>query len=114
VALADCYPGFRQAALRAGEVVRALRFRALGPGWRARFVKLGLRRAQAVSVVNLAVALRLERGRVAEARVALGCVAPTVIRSPAAEAYLRGRPLTPDVGARAAELAAGDGRPVDA
>jgi xanthine dehydrogenase iron-sulfur cluster and FAD-binding subunit A len=113
VPLRDFYPGFRQTALRPGEVVRALRFRALGPGWRARFVKLGLRRAQAISVLNLAVALRAEGERVAEARVALGCVAPTVIRSPAAEAYLSGRELTPEVCARAAELAAGDARPID-
>jgi carbon-monoxide dehydrogenase medium subunit len=113
IPLRDFYPAFRQTALRSGEVVRALRLRALGRDWRARFVKLGLRRAQAISVLNLAVALRFEAERVAEARVALGSVAPTVIRSAAAEGYLIGRALTPEVCARAAELAAADARPID-
>ncbi|HZQ98419.1 MAG TPA: FAD binding domain-containing protein, partial [Chloroflexota bacterium] len=111
--LADFYPAFRQTALRPGEIVREVRFAALGPAWRGAFVKLGLRRAQAISVLNAAVVLRLDGDVVAEARVALGCVAPTVVRAPAAEAFLRGKPLDAAVRARAGELAREAARPID-
>jgi xanthine dehydrogenase iron-sulfur cluster and FAD-binding subunit A len=113
VALGEFYPGFRQTVLRPGEVVRAIRMPMLGPEQRGRFVKLGLRRAQAIAVVNLAVVVRLEGETVAQAAVAMGCVAPTVIRSGAAEAYLIGRRLDAETCARAAELAGGDARPID-
>jgi xanthine dehydrogenase iron-sulfur cluster and FAD-binding subunit A len=113
VRLADFYPDVRQTALRRGEIVREVRFAALGPDWRGAFVKLGLRRAQAISVLNAAVVLRLDGDVVAEARVALGCVAPTVVRAPAAEAFLRGRRLDEVARSRAGELAREAARPID-
>jgi xanthine dehydrogenase FAD-binding subunit len=47
-----------------------------------RFEKVGRRGALAVAVVSLASLVRLERGRVAEARLAWGSVGPTVWRCP--------------------------------
>src|SRR5207244_2302277 len=105
--------GFRQTALQPGELLREIRFDPLEDGWRGAFVKLGLRRAQAISVVNAAVVLRVEGDVVAEARVALGCVAPTVVRAAAAEAFLRGRRLEEPAIARAAELALVAASPID-
>lgn len=113
VSLECFYPGFRQTTLRPGELVRALRFPALGPDQRGAFVKLGLRGAQAISVVNAAVVLRLDGAVVADARIALGCVAPTVVRAAAAEAFLRGRRLDPPTIARAGELALDAASPID-
>ena len=58
------------------------------------FVKLGLRRAQAISVVHLAVVVDLDRRRRSgEARIAVGSVAPTVITVPGRRGGARGRPL---------------------
>jgi xanthine dehydrogenase iron-sulfur cluster and FAD-binding subunit A len=113
VPLTGFYPGFRRTALRPGEIVRAVRFAAATGPRRGAFVKVGLRRAQAIAVVNLAAVLRLEGGQVAEAALALGSVAPTVMRAPAAEQYLIGKQLTAAVCARAGEIAAAEIRPID-
>ena len=52
------------------------------------FVKLGLRRAQAVSIVNVAVVLSMLADTVTQARITLGSVAPTIIRAENAEHFL--------------------------
>jgi xanthine dehydrogenase FAD-binding subunit len=58
------------------------------------FEKVGQRQALAIAVVSLAALLVLENGIVREARLAWGSVGPTIVRSPEAEAVLRGRRLT--------------------
>jgi carbon-monoxide dehydrogenase medium subunit len=113
VRLRDFYTGVRKTVMRPDEMLVAITFRPLPASARGIFVKLGLRRAQAISVVHLAVVVEMAGDRVAEARIALGSVAPTVMSAEAAEAYLAGRALTPDVIARAAELAAEAARPID-
>jgi xanthine dehydrogenase iron-sulfur cluster and FAD-binding subunit A len=114
--LADFYQGVRRTALGPGELLREIRLPALGPERRGIFLKLGLRRAQAIAVVNVAVVLAFTgpgpAAPVAEARIALGCVAPTIVRASAAEAALRGRPLSAGAGAAAA-LAAEAISPID-
>ena len=114
VALADFYTGFRQTALRPNELLKSISFSALDEGQRAVFLKLGLRRAQAISVVDAAVLLHLdERGTVASARIALGSVAPTIVSAPLAEEALAGRRLTAESIAEAGRLAARAASPID-
>jgi carbon-monoxide dehydrogenase medium subunit len=48
-----------------------------------------------------------------DARITLGCLAPTIVRAPTAEAFLRGKPLTPDICAEAGRLACADVAPID-
>ena len=115
----EFFQGVRRTALAPDEMVTAVTFPALRPGMRGTFIKLGLRRAQAISVVNAAVVVEWEDRvidglpRVRTARVALGAVAPTIIRSPQAEAALRGAPLSDAVIETAAQAAAADARPID-
>lgn len=111
--LESFYTGVRRTALAPDELITDIVFAALPAEGRSTFVKLALRRAQAISVVNVAAVLRLEDGRVRQARLALGSVAPTVIRAPQAEQALEGRRLTPALIARAAGLAASAARPID-
>jgi carbon-monoxide dehydrogenase medium subunit len=85
------------------------------------FIKLALRRAQAISVVNVAVIVGLDRKRgtsaadqpVTEARIALGAVAPTIIRAPEAEASLAGKFLAEETISEAANLAQAAAHPID-
>ena len=59
-----------------------------------RFFKVGLRNALAISVVNGAVALHTQDGKILEARICVGAVAPTPLRFQQGENFLRGKYLT--------------------
>jgi CO/xanthine dehydrogenase FAD-binding subunit len=80
----------------------------------ADFQKFGLRKGQAVALVNAAASLRVdwERNVCLAPRIALGAVAPTVIRASAAEAHLEGRAITPETMAEAGRLAASEAQPI--
>ncbi len=115
VPIDQLYTGFRQTCLRADELITEIRFPALDrSGCRGIFLKLGLRRAQAISVIDLALVLSFERdGSVREARIALGCLAPTIVRARFAEAALVGRPLDTATLASAAAAVLADAAPID-
>ncbi len=91
------FKGVRKTALEPGEMIAGISVPAPAPSQRGLFLKLGLRRAQAISIVNTAVVLTFDGDAVAEARVALGSVAPTIVRIAEAESLLRGRVLSADV-----------------
>jgi xanthine dehydrogenase YagS FAD-binding subunit len=63
-------------------------------------------------VAMASVALTMSGTSVASARVVLGAVAPIPWRSQAAEAALKGKPITPAVAAEAAEAAVKDAKPM--
>ena len=111
--LAEFYTGFRQTALAEDEMLTAVQFSRLTATRKGAFYKLGLRRAQAISVVNAAVVLGFDGDAVSEAAITLGSVAATVIRVPDAEAVLVGKSLTPEVIKAAAEAAAATPTPID-
>jgi carbon-monoxide dehydrogenase medium subunit len=111
--LADFYLGVRRTALQPDELLREIRFPALTTMQRGRFVKLGLRRAQAISVIDAAVVLTVAGETVSEARIALGSLAPTIVRAMEAEEFLAGKILTPDICAEAAALACTAVAPID-
>jgi len=108
------YLGYRKIALLSDELIERICFKPLRPDDRAAYLKLGLRGANAISLVDVAVVLR-ERNvnSFSKARVALGAVAPTVIRSLECEKMLQARPLDREVFHKAAALAAQDAAPID-
>ena len=87
VAIADFFTGPRRSVLAPDELILGVRV-PRREGVRAAFLRLGQRRAQAISKVSVAVAMTFQGGRPEWVRVALGAVAPTVIRAPRAEAAL--------------------------
>jgi carbon-monoxide dehydrogenase medium subunit len=113
LSLADFYHGVRQTALAPGEMVTDIAFPALGPDQRGTFAKLGLRRSHAIALVNAAAVLTFNGNTVTRARITLGSVAPTIIRTPEAERALVGRTLGRDLIAEAASLAAEAAAPID-
>lgn len=113
VALKDFYTGVRKTVMQADEMLVDIAFPAMKNSQRGAFVKSGLRRAQAISVVNAAVILDLEEGRVKSAAITLGAVAPTIIHASQAEAWLKDRELTDENIAEAARLAQQEARPID-
>ncbi len=113
MALGDFITGPGRTRLEPGEVLAAVLVPPV-QGFQVRhFEKVGRRSALAVAVVSLAALLRLERGRVAEARLAWGSVGPTVWRCPQAEAALAGQRLTLSALGRAAASVREHIQPID-
>jgi len=81
-------------------------------GWRGAFARLGQRAALAISKVSVAVRVLLKDGLVQDSRIALGAVAPTVLRVQAAEELLRGQRLTDTVVRAAAAAVCTAARPI--
>jgi len=115
------YRGVRQVDLAPDEMLVGINFPALRENQRGTFFKLGLRQAQAIAVVNVAVVLtfdpssRLEvhQAPVVNARITMGSVAPKIMAAEQAQEALVGQPLDPNTIQRAAELAAEAARPID-
>jgi xanthine dehydrogenase YagS FAD-binding subunit len=103
----------RETVLDPGDLVLAIRLPAAAAGFaaHARYLKIRERTSYAFAVVSAAAALRLDGGRIAEARIALGGVALKPWRAHAAEASLAGaQPDAPSF-RRAAEAALADAKP---
>lgn len=100
VSVADFITGFRQTQLRDDELLTATLVPLLGVNQRGIFVKLGLRRAQAISVVHLSVVATFEPDGVTATDVvaAVGSVAERVIVVPALADIVAGRRLSETIG----------------
>ena len=103
----------RENTLEPGDLIVALRL----PGEarmfsaNAHYVKVRERTSYAFALVSTAAGLRIERGTIREARLALGGVAARPWRCRAAEELLAGKAATPDAFARAATAALADAKP---
>ncbi len=105
--------GYKMTALRSDELVARIRLPRSMTGWKQYSRKVGTRKAQAIAKVCLAAAGRMNGNVVEEIRVALGSVAPTVIRCRQAEKSIQGRAITPMALQDAAEGLGQDISPID-
>jgi xanthine dehydrogenase iron-sulfur cluster and FAD-binding subunit A len=113
VPLRDFYLGVRRTICQPDELVREIRLPALMANQRSLFIKSGLRRAQAISLLNIAFVLTLDDDeRIADAKITLGCLAPTIVHARRAEVYLKGKQLAPAICDEAGKLACMDVRPI--
>jgi carbon-monoxide dehydrogenase medium subunit len=112
--LTGFFVGPRKTILKPEELLVEIIIPRENLGKPANFQKFGLRKGQALALVNAAASLWMdwERNVCVAPRIALGAVAPTVIRAPAAEAYLEGRAITPEAMAEAGRIAVGEARPI--
>lgn len=81
-------------ALGQGELIRSIFVPFPRDGSYPYFRKVGRRKALYIAVASLGALVWLEDGVIREARLALGSVAPTVVRPREIERALAGRPLT--------------------
>ena len=113
--LADFFVGPRKTALAADELLVEILIPKESLGKPTTFLKFGLRKGQALALVNVAVSLwtaGTNKPTFRAPRIALGAVAPKVIRASEAEAFLEGKPITPEAMAEAGRLAAGEAKPI--
>ncbi len=125
VPYSEFHRGYKKMDLAPGELIarvilppRSGSYRPGGsdrPGARYRdyYRKVGTRRAQAISKVCLAASIRMDGEVVGDVRIALGSVAPTVIRARRAEDEVRGRPLSASAIAAAEHALAAEIAPID-
>jgi carbon-monoxide dehydrogenase medium subunit len=113
IPLAKFYTGVRKNIMRPDEMLVDISFPETQTNQRGTFIKLALRRAQAISIVNVALILTLNDQQIESASITLGAVAPTIIHARSAEEFLEGKELNADTIDRAAELAMNDSKPID-
>jgi CO/xanthine dehydrogenase FAD-binding subunit len=87
VPIHEFFTGPRRSVLAPDELILGVRVPRRA-GVRGAFLRLGQRQAQAISKVSVAVGIAFRDGRPEWVRVALGSVAPTVVRAPRAEQVL--------------------------
>ena len=87
-----------QTDLLEGEFIHSISFKPMIGSWGAVFIKVGKRSGMAISEVNTAVAVEMnDKGKISDIRIALGSVAPTVIRCRKIEQALLGKEPEPAV-----------------
>jgi CO/xanthine dehydrogenase FAD-binding subunit len=107
IPLHEFMTGVRKTVRRSDELLVCVRWPVAKAGTAYGYYKLGLRQADAISVVSIAIRLEADAsGCCQEARIALGSVAPCPLRAMAAEESLRGQAFSEAVFARAGKLAA--------
>ena len=102
----------RENVLEPNDIVTDIVLPPPAAGLRSSYRKVRARGSWDFALASVALALRFEGGRVADARVVWGGAAPVPWRSRAVEAVIVGEALTPQVAARAAEAALGRARPL--
>jgi CO/xanthine dehydrogenase FAD-binding subunit len=107
------HQGYKSMDLQPGEIVARVHLPRRTAGWRDYYRKVGTRRAQAISKVCFAGAVLMDGGGVADIRIALGSVAPTVVRARGVEAIVRGHALDQGIIAAAESALAAEIAPID-
>jgi CO/xanthine dehydrogenase FAD-binding subunit len=112
--LAEFFVGPRKTILKSDELLVEIIIPKENVGKPTHFLKFGLRKGQALALVNVAASFWVGDGSTFKApRVALGAVAPKVIHAASAESYLEGKPITPEAMAEAGTLAVNDAKPIN-
>jgi len=107
------HTGYKKMQLGPDELLRAIRLPRRGKPWKQYYRKVGTRKAQAISKVCFAGAALVEGGTIRDIRIALGSIAPIVLRAVKTEDALRGVKITPENIAVAKETLAREISPID-
>ena len=110
--LADLFVGPRKTSLKPGDLLVDIVIPKENLDKPAAFEKFGLRKGQALALVNVGAAFFIDKGNFLKPRIALGAVAPTVIRAPKTEGFLDGRKISPEAFAEAGRIAATEAKPI--
>lgn len=113
--LTDFFVGPRKTVLKPHELLVEIIIPKENVGKPTHFLKFGLRKGQALALVNVAAAFWVDwdKNTFVAPRVALGAVAPKVMHAPSAEGYLEGKTITPEAMAEAGKLAVNDAKPIN-
>jgi carbon-monoxide dehydrogenase medium subunit len=110
--ITDFFQGVRRTALQPGEVVVEFVVPKPETGSGSTYLRHTPRRELDIAVVGVGTALTMKDGKCTKARIALGAVAPVIVRATEAEAALEGQEVTPELLDKAAQLAVGSAKPI--
>lgn len=114
VPLSEFYTGVRRTVMQPDEMMIGINVPLMSPDAAGIFIKLGLRKAQAISVVNVCAITKFDHdGKITAADITLGSVAPTIVHATDAEKSLIGKELDESAIETAASLAAQSQKPID-
>jgi len=101
------HTGYKQMLMRSDELIKSIRLpRGRDEHWRQYYRKVGTRKAQAISKICFAGMAWLDGEQIKDARLALGSVAPVVVRCSRTEDVLRNQKVdAATISAARAELA---------
>jgi CO/xanthine dehydrogenase FAD-binding subunit len=111
--LEEFFQGVRRTARQPDELLTSIELPRPDPADQAFYYKLGKRKADAISIVSIAILLRRKSEKVEHVHIALGAVAPVAMRAPEAEAVLLGDELSEQTITTAAAAAAEESSPID-
>jgi CO/xanthine dehydrogenase FAD-binding subunit len=107
------HTGYKMMLLRPDELLCSIRLPRNKQNWSQHYRKVGTRKAQAISKVCIAAAALVEQGAIRDVRIALGSVAPIVLRCVKTEARLKGQRVDPALISNARESIAAEISPID-
>jgi CO/xanthine dehydrogenase FAD-binding subunit len=107
------HTGYKQMQIRGDELLTRIRLPRQTANCYHYYRKVGTRKAQAISKVCLAAVGRTENGQVTDLRIALGSVAPIVIRCVQTEDALRGQTLDVSAIVRGCDILKNEIAPID-
>jgi carbon-monoxide dehydrogenase medium subunit len=110
--ITDFFQGVRRTALQPGELVVEVVVPAAGANSGGTYLRHTPRRELDIAVVGVGTQLTVQDGKCTKARIALGAVAPVIVRATEAEAALEGQEVTPELLDKAATLAVNSARPI--
>jgi xanthine dehydrogenase YagS FAD-binding subunit len=103
----------RENVLKNEEIITEISVPASAFAARSTYLKFKERESLDFALASAAVAVQMSNGTVRDARIVLGGVAPIPWRVPAAEKFVVGKNLTPDVLAETAKIALAEARPLE-
>jgi carbon-monoxide dehydrogenase medium subunit len=111
----DFFTGPGETVIKSDEILTEVVVPKTPPRSGAGYIKLGVRQALEISLVNVAAYFALDdkNGSIQDAKIVLGAVAPAPIRAPSAEKVLIGERPGDILFAKAGEAAAKDSKPID-
>lgn len=115
IKFSEFYKGYRKTALKNDEIVLKFRIKKTGPCEKSAFIKIGTRKAQAISKVMGCFVVAGPRAgqKIKSIAIAFGSVAPIPIRTPETEKFLTGKMLTEKVIQKAVDLVKKEVTPID-
>jgi CO/xanthine dehydrogenase FAD-binding subunit len=113
VAYRDFHTGYKKMLMHDDELIWRIHLNRALKRDKEYYRKVGTRKAQAISKICFAAAASIERGRINDVKIALGSVAPTVLRAAETEKILTGEKFSSALLKTAQETLSHEISPID-